>query len=1151
MSLQMILGNSGSGKTRLLYEKVIQESRNHPEEAFLVLVPEQFTLQTQKELVNLHPDHGILNIDVLSFQRLAWRIFEETGTSTKTVLEETGKNLLLRKVAQEKQESLKVLGGNMKKQGFISQVKSMISELTQYDISPEELGELAGAQKNRPSLYYKLEDVKILYEGFQERLHRGYIAAEELLEVLGDNVQKSELLRGCTIALDGFTGFTPIQQKLLLELFKLAKKVYVTVTIDVREELFRPGPMHELFYLSRKTICSLNALAEQARCPVDDPIFAGSEKRGSKKGAPALHFLEQHLYRSGKYGRGAYPGIPEEISLHTAANPAKEAEFTARTIWRLIREEGWHYGEIAVITGDLEAYANPVRRVFGQYGIPVFIDETRKVLLNPALEFVKAALDVAKQNYTWESVVRLLRTGMAGIPMENVDLVENYLRAAGIRGKSRWEQPWERPTKTIGEAETARCEEIRQKLSAVLVPFTTAMKGRKKTARELCETLYGFLVECRIQEQLAGREKAFEAAGKPERAREYRQIYGIIMELLDKIVELLGEEILSLEEFGQILEAGFEEAKAGMIPPEPDRVLVGDIERTRLKNIRALFFMGLNDGLVPMGQAGGGFLTDQERTVLIDAGASLAPGIRENSYIQRFYLYLHLTKPSDRLFLSYAKAGADGTPMRPSSVIARIQKLFPKLAVQDEDRFSELAKRIAGPVSGLPYLTASLPRLLDGSAGDEEKELYRWYLRQEGYQEQVKNLVRAATESRQEAGLGAQVAKALYGQNLENSVSRLERYAACAYAHFLMYGLELAPREEYVFQPVDMGNVFHGVLELFARKLEQTAYTWFNVPQEVQERLTRECVREVTEEYGGRILHSSARSEYAIQRMERIMLRTVWAVCEQVRKGGFVPSNFEVPFSTAKLEAVNLELSGEETMRLRGRIDRIDVCQEENQVYVKVIDYKSGSTEFDLVAMYYGLQLQLVVYLNAALELEQRIYPEKEIVPAGIFYYHVKDPMLEVNIRADLAQVEEKILKELRPDGLVSADPDVIRKLDRGIVKDSAVVPVSFNKDGSLSKTSKAATKEQFGVMSGYVRRQLTKLGQEILEGHTEASPYERKGRTACDYCSYREVCCFDPKIPGNRYRRLREYKAEDIFRKMEEEERHGSEMDTGAESSH
>ncbi len=327
------------------------------------------------------------------------------------------------------------------------------------------------------------------------------------------------------------------------------------------------------------------------------------------------------------------------------------------------------------------------------------------------------------------------------------------------------------------------------------------------------------------------------------------------------------------------------------------------------------------------------------------------------------------------------------------------------------------------------------------------------------------------------------MAQALYGQNLENSVSRLERYAACAYAHFLMYGLQLKEREEFVFQPVDMGNIFHSVLEKFARKLTAAGYDWFHVPREVQESLTKACVKEAVEEYGGELLHSTARSEYSIRRMERMMLRTVWAICLQVQQGGFVPSNFEVPFSTAELSAVNLQLEGTDTMRLRGRIDRIDVCEDKDQVYVKVVDYKSGSTEFDLAAMYYGLQLQLVVYLNAAMELEGRIRPEKEIVPAGIFYYHIKDPMLEASVKSDLGDLEQKILKELRPDGLVNRDPGVIEKLDHHIEKDSAVIPVSINKDGSLSKTSKAADKGQFRAMSGFVRKSLESLEKRFWKG--------------------------------------------------------------------
>ncbi len=1132
MALQLILGNSGSGKSRLLYEKIIRASMENSGKHFLVIVPEQFTLETQKELVRLHPDHGILNIEILSFQRLAWRVFEETGASARRVLEETGKNLLLRKAAQDQEDRLRVLKGNMKKPGYITQLKSMISELIQYDISPEGVEELAEGQRENPSLYYKLMDVKLLYEAFEDRMAGSYITAEELLEELCRHVDESALLRDAVLAFDGFTGFTPIQNKLLRRLLPKAETVFVTVTVDGKEDFFTKGPMYELFYLSRKTIASLAGIAKDAGCRIMDPIVLDRSRFGRERAS--LDFLEDHLYRRGRRGRAVFSGTPGEISLHMARDPLEETSFAAREIWRLVTEENWHYGDIAVITGDLGQYANPARRIFGRYGIPCFIDETRKVLLNPALEYVKAALEVAKQNYTWESVVRMLRTGLAGVSAEETDLLENYLRAFGIRGRSRWTKSWERTSKTMDQETLAVCEALRVRIGELLLPFTEAIRKKGQTARQMAEILYRFLEAGRLQEQLLDWEKESEAAGRPEKAEEYGQIYGIIMELLDKIAVLLDEEPLTLEEFSQLLEAGFEEARAGMIPPETDRVLVGDIERTRLRNIRALFFLGLNDGLVPKGGKSGGFLTDGERSRLEKAGANLAPGTRENSYTQRFYLYQHLTKPTDRLYLVCGKTDGNGTPLRPSSLLNVICRMFPGLAWQDEDAWTDVSTRLVNPESGTGYLAASMEDLLGGNANEQAKGLFFWYRERKEYKGMVRALLEAASGARRKQGLGAQVAKALYGKNLENSVSRLEQYASCAYAHFLLYGLRLSEREEYQFKPVDMGNIFHKALELFAEKLQTEGYDWFHVPEEVRIRLTQESVREAADEYGGRILHSSARNEYAIGRILRITERTVWAFCEQIRRGSFVPANFEVPFSVTDLESVQLRFSKEESMRLRGRIDRIDVCDEGDTVYVKVIDYKSGNTQFDLVAVYYGLQLQLAVYLNAAVELEKRVYPKKEILPAGIFYYHIKDPMLEANVREDLAGLEERILKELRPDGLVNADPEVIRRMDRGMEKDSAVVPAAFNKDGSLSKTSKAASTKEFGILSSYVQRELHRLGREILEGRTEIAPYERDGATACDYCQFHEVCAFDPRTDKNGYRRLRKLPAEEIWKRME-----------------
>ncbi len=1137
MPFTFILGNSGSGKSRYAYERIIKKSMEYPQQDFLVIVPEQFSMQTQKELVSLHPQKGILNIDVLSFQRLAYRVFAEVGADRRTVLEETGKNLLLRKTAIEQQENLRVLKANLSKLGYITEMKSVISELTQYDVTMEQLDGMLRFVEKKPGLYYKLKDVQVLYGAFREKLKESYITSEEILGVLCDVAGKSGILQGCTVLLDGFTGFTPIQQKFLRELFRLADEVFMTVTLDARENPWRVGGMHELFYLSKKTIHTLVDIAKETGTEIGEPVILGKDGSPRFRNAPALGFLEQHFLR---HDGACFRGEQDAVTLHVSKNAVEEVHFAAREILSLVRREGCRYQDIAVITGDLASYGEYARRIFGEYGIPCFIDETKTILLNPFIEYIRAALEMAARNFSYESVFRYLRTGLCGFSGEEIDLLENYVIASGKRSIRSWKEVWERPTRRLDGEQTARCNALREEIMEPLLPFLQVMKDRKTDARAKTEALYRLIAAHEIQEQLAVYEQRFTREGNLDAAKEYSQIYGIVIGLLDKIVDLLGDEPMTLKEYTEILESGFEEARVGIIPPTADRVVVGDIERTRLKDIRALIFLGLNDGWVPKAAEKSGILSETDRDSLEGCGVELAPGARENGYIQRFYLYQNLTKPSGWLRLSYSKSKTDGGAMRPSYIIDNIRGMYPGIRVVDEDAQGWSRERIAAPGNGFPYLIQGMKELKDGKLDMEWAELYSWYLRQEEYRGRVERLAEAVFLTWADEGLGKEIARALYGSVLENSVSRLERFAACAFSHFLMYGLKLEEREEYTFQPVDMGNIFHKVIELFSERISRSSYTWFDIPEKVREQWTEECVEEAVGKDESRVLYSSARNAYVIDRMKRIMQRTVWALCEQIRAGEFVPGSYEVSFSMAgDLDSVNIALSEEEKMRLRGRIDRIDTCEKEDQVYVKVIDYKSGNTEFDMVALYYGLQLQLVVYMNAALELEKRVYPDKDIVPAGIFYYRMQDPMLERGEEASPAQINREILKKLKLDGLVNSDDEIVRSMDRGLgageKKSSDVIPVSYTKSG-FSRYSAVAQRRQFEELSAFVNEKMRDIGRRILSGETDAEPYERKGRTACDYCTYREVCGFDAKVPGTKFRRLREYKPEDIWKKIGEE---------------
>lgn len=1169
MPLQFIFGNSGSGKSHLLYQTMVKEAKEHPQQNYIVIVPEQFTMQTQKDLVLMHPDHGIMNIDVLSFGRLAHRIFEEVGSDRRLILTETGKNLMVRRVAIEEKEHLKVLSGSMNRPGYVSEVKSVLSEFMQYEITDDMIGEMLEATAKKPLLNAKLADIRILYRAFLDYQRDRFMKPEELLDVLCRVADRSSLLRNSTVALDGFAGFTPAQLNVLEKLLQLCPMVYVTVTIDAGETFFGEIQEHELFAVSKKMIRSVSRAAERAavragrnalgisaaeikevpkadaadekeeigasaaeikEVPKTDeadkkknpakiqeqilpPVVLGWDRLWRFRPGSALHHLEQNLFRR---KRRVYTGKTEEISMHVSSSPAEEIHFAARTICQLVREQGYRYHEIAVITGNLDSYDKYAKKIFPMYDIPIFLDQTRHILLNPCLEFVQGALQIAEQDFSAESVLRFLRTGMAGLAPEVTDRLENYMLASGIRGHGMWEREWTYCPGRMTLEEVEFCNEARVQALTVLEPFARKMREKEASLRVYAEALCELLEVCQVQQKLKNREIELEQAGFREEASEYAQIYGILIRLIDEMVDLMGEEMVSTREFSEILDAGFSEAKVGILPPGIDMVQVGDIERSRLAHIRALFFLGLNDGWVPAKGKNSGIVSDMEREMLQNTGVELAPSARENGYIQRFYLYQNLTKPGDRLYLSWCSSSGDGTAMRPSYLVAVIRKLFPQILVTKEADAGASIRQVTSRENGMLYLTGGLQRIRDGREDKPWQELYRMYLRDGQYKERVQLLVQAAFSHSSQERLSYLTSRELYGESMKNSVTRLEQFASCAFAHFAAYGLRLQERELYGIRPTDLGVIFHRVMELFSRRVQGCGCDWSEIPIKEQQTMMERCVEEVSEEYGAGMLHGSAREEYTIFRLKRIMNRTIWALHQQLCAGRFRPTGFEVSFEDVKdLEAVNVRFGENGRLRLQGRIDRIDTVETEDAVYVKIIDYKSGMAQFDPVSLYYGLQLQLIVYLNAALEMERKLHPDKEVIPAGIFYCRMQDPVLEKEAEDSPQKQQERLLKKLRPDGVLNSDPQILRLFDQGINGDSLVIPAGLKKNGELKAASSTASTEQFAHLSGFVSEQLARMGEQILAGVVDVRPFADKDGSACDYCAYLEVCGFDRKIPG------------------------------------
>lgn len=1140
MSLRFYFGPSGSGKSHRIYEEIMQRAAQEPGRNFLIIVPDQFTMQTQKDLVMRSDRGGILNIDVLSFGRLSHRILEEVGTKEMPVLDDTGKSLVLQKIAADLKEQLPAMGSLLHKQGYIHEVKSAISEFMQYGISTQDMDKLIASAEKRGALAMKLRDLKTLYRGFQDYIRDHFITTEETLDVLRRSLVKSKILPDSVVVFDGFTGFTPIQNRLIQELMRVCEETIVTVTIGEEEDPYQMDGEQKLFHLSKKTVADLVKLAAEAEVTRGEDVFVkGGPNRFTE--ASALCYLEQNLFR---YQYEPYTEKQCEIRMFEALSPREEVHQTALYIRKLIREEGLTYRDIAVVIGDLEGYASYVETEFGQLEIPCFLDRTRGIVLNPMIEYIKSALQLYIRDFSYDTVFHFLRSGMADISREEIDELENYVIRTGARGYRTYSRLFTRKTEEMqqgsGQEDTERAEETMERLNRIRQQFTDTVEilhmAPRAKAGEYVDHLYDFLEQNQVQQKLLNYQQRFEQEGDLAKAREYAQIYRLVMDLLDQIYELLGEEEISLQEFADILEAGFGEITVGTIPQNVDRIVVGDMERTRLKQVKVLFFLGVNDGNIPKNVSKGGIISDMDREFLIESGTEMAPSPRQQMYIQRLYLYLNMTKPSQRLYLSYAKVNSDGKGIRPSYLIDTVRKLFPQLAVEYPQNRSRL-EQIEGRQEGARYLAEELREYADGTLREEERQdFYLMYRAYEADPEGRDRLTAAAFRRYKESGLSRIVARALYGRQLENSVSRLETYAACACRHFLQYGLSLQEREEFGFEVSDMGNVYHAVLENFAGKLAESGRTWWDFDENFATQAIKEAVEGYAATYGETVLYSSARNEYAITRMSRILTRTVLTLQQHLKQGSFQPDDYELSFRFAEdLDSIHVDLSEEEKMHLQGRIDRIDVSEDAEHVYVKVIDYKSGNKKFDLAALYYGLQLQLVVYMNAAMELESRKHPDKEIVPAALLYYHIDDPTIETPVELTQEQINEEILAKLRMNGVVNSDPAVVERLDHLLQDKSKVIPVEKKKDGSFSARSGILSREEMQLVSSYVDTKIRKIGREILDGKIAANPYEKGNEEACTYCAYKKVCGFDGSIPGYEKRQLEDLDKQTLMQRMQE----------------
>lgn len=1165
MTVNLLVGRSGSGKTTRIWETVASGLKAEPLGApMIILVPEQGSFGAERGLLSAGNVKGSLRAQTLSFSRLAYRVKQETGGSANLPISEEGKKMLIYKIIGRRKEELKLFGPSADRPGFVERLSSLHTELKRCCLEAGDLEEqitrMREVTSGSPILAGKLDDLHLVFSELEQEMSQLYIDEEDRLAELAEHIRDSAYIRGAEIWVDGFHGFSSQEFLVLCELMQYADRITFALTLD---RIYPSGTApHELdlFHPAAVTYVKLRGMAEEMGLEVWDELLAPPVLPRFKD-RPALAHLERGFQRRIRWN-GADGPAGEAIAVRAAASRRTEVESALREMLSLARDSGAKYGEMAVFMRNIADYEPLIAPLFQDFGVPFFLDQKLNELHHPLVEFIRSALDVIRRRWRYEDVFRCVKTGLllpldGSITREHMDELENYVLACGIHG-SRWTngQSWKgiprlslEGSEAVDEAMLARMEACRKAITEPLKTFGQRIKA-SRNGLELCKAVYNLLEDTSAAHKLEQLGAEALKQGRPEAAREHSQLWGAVLGLLDQIAEMMGKERMEFELFAGVLETGLAELKLGLVPPALDQVLVGTMDRTRVSGVKYAFLLGFNEGVVPAQFKEDGILSEGERLLLEKGGMELAPGSNRKLLDERFLIYNALTAASRKLWISYAAADDEGKALLPSEVIRQLQGMFPEqLDEQFVSGFPQSGSEEAVHMSFIGHPEQTLRMLLlqlrQWRQGIEIPglwwDVYNWIMKDSTADKlinkessadrqaplplhlQLERLLGSLFYRNEGIKLKRETSLRLYGgSTLRGSVSRMERFVACSFSHFASYGLRLKERQLYKLQAPDIGQLFHAALSEMAKELQKQGRSWGSMTAEECRLEAGKTVDRLSPLLQGEILMSSKRYGYISRKLKNIVGRASVILGEHSRRGSFEPVGLELDFGPGKdLPPLRITLPNGCVMEVVGRIDRVDQAEGEQGILLRVIDYKSSQKDLKLHEVYYGLSLQMLTYLDVLLTYSEQ-WLGQTALPAGALYFHVHDPLLTSANGMNREQAEQELMKRFKMKGLLTADREVVSLMDTTLDKGySSIVPVALKSDGSFYSSASVATPEQWGHLLSSVRSTISDIGTRITEGDVAIQPYRIQQETACTFCSFRPVCQFDEAVEGNGYNNL------------------------------
>lgn len=1115
MSFRIIYGRAGTGKSEYCYREIAQKIKK--ENKILIITPEQFSFTAEKKLMDAIDTQAVFNAEVVTLSRMAYRVISEIGGKNETNLSKCGKAMLIYSILSNNKKELKFLG---KTDENVDMLDTAITEFKKHGISVEQLKQEIESQEDI-YLKNKLQDLNVVYSGFEEQLAGKYIDETDLLTILAENIDKTDMFKDAVIYIDEFAGFTSQEYHIIEKLIQMAKQVTITICTDGLHEIKNPDT--DIFYSNEVTVTKLLEVAQNCDVKIEEIQLEETYRFKNSE----LKHLEKNLYENKPQ---KYNSQIKNIQLFLAKNQYSEIEEVARNVLKLVRDEGYRYRDISIITKNIATYSSLARAIFGKYDIPIFIDENRDLNQNVVIQYILAILEIFIKNWSYEAVFNYIKTGFSNIEEDDIFKLEKYCLKWGIK-QNKWKKEF-----TYGnyeekdKADIERLEQIRKDLVTPLMNLKYKI-DENKTVEGISKSIYEFLVEQQIYEKVQIKIQELNEIGQIDLANEYESSVQAIIEILDEIVLVFKDDKITIDKYNQILKIGFKNSSLTKIPGTQDQVIMGDVDRSRSHKVKAIFIIGLNDGEFPSVRKDEGFLNDADREVLKQNGIELAKGTIDKLYEDSFNIYKAFTTAEEKLYLLYSSSDMQGKALRPSMLINKIKKIYPML--QEQSDVIERRSEILNKKTTYEELIVNLSKLKEQDSIEKLwYYIYDYYQKNSEWNEKLKQSLKGLEYTNIPDKIDQNNIDRLYGNTLVTSISKLERYRSCPFSYYLQYGLKIKPQEVLKIQTLNTGTFIHEVIDEFFGTVKEVGIKLEEITEEQLSEIINKIIDSKLGQNKNYIFTSTAKYRALVIRLKKIIKKALKYIIGTIVQSRFEVLGTEVEFGEkGKYKPIRLTLEDGKRIEIIGKIDRIDTAQGEDGKYLRIIDYKSSAKNIDLNEVYAGLQIQLLTYLDAACK-------EEDLMPAGVLYFSMLEQMIKSDKRLEQEEIEEKIRANFKMKGLILADVKVVKLHDKNLQNgNSALVPAYIGKDGELSeKKTSGVTAKQFKDLQKYMYTIIKQISKEILGGNIDLKPYYKDKKTPCKYCDYKSICSFNMGGCENSYNYIDKKSKEEILSKLSKE---------------